>query len=82
MQCSKSIIPFRNMKINTCIFYILCRNAHTEQVFSMMTSFFRNTGNNLLVNTVIAEFQICYFLEECPKMYKILGQQKTLLDGK
>lgn len=57
---SKADVPLVNLrKISAYIFSIPCSNAHTEQVFSIMTSAWRNERNRLDVDSVKAELQVC-----------------------
>ncbi|KAF3840056.1 hypothetical protein F7725_018773, partial [Dissostichus mawsoni] len=56
---SKAEVPLVNLrKVSAYIFSIPCSNAHTERVFSMMTSAWRNERNRLDVDSVKAELQI------------------------
>ncbi|KAG7177693.1 putative hAT family C-terminal dimerization region-containing protein 17 [Homarus americanus] len=79
---SKSEVPFTNLKkVSAYIFSIPCSHGHTERVFSMMTSAWRNERDRLQVNSVKAELQICNnFSEECPAMYKKLLANRKLLE--
>ncbi|KAF3832153.1 hypothetical protein F7725_025818, partial [Dissostichus mawsoni] len=57
---SKAEVPLLNLrKVSAYIFSIPCSNAHTERVFSMMTSAWRNERNRLDVDSVKAELHIC-----------------------
>ena len=68
---SKADVPLVNLrKVSSYIFSIPCSNAHTEHVFSMMTSAWKNERNRLDVDSVKAELQICVNLTfECTDMY-------------
>ncbi|KAK0155368.1 hypothetical protein N1851_002272 [Merluccius polli] len=55
---SKADVPLVNLrKVSAYIFSIPCSNAHTEHVFSMMTTAWRNERNRLDVDSVKAELQ-------------------------
>ena len=54
---SKCEVPSTNLKKgSSSIFSIPCSNAHSEWVFSMMTSAWTNERNHLQVISVKAEF--------------------------
>ncbi|KAF3844269.1 hypothetical protein F7725_013610 [Dissostichus mawsoni] len=80
---SKAEVPLVNLrKVSAYIFSIPCSNAHTERVFSMMTSAWRNERNRLDVDSVKAELQICVnFTFECTDMYQRLLTNKKLLEA-
>ncbi|KAF3833429.1 hypothetical protein F7725_024633 [Dissostichus mawsoni] len=76
---SKAEVPLVNLrKVSAYIFSIPCSNAHTERVFSMMTSAWRNERNRLDVDSVKAELHICVnFTFECTDMYQRLLTNKN-----
>ena len=80
---SKADVPLVNLrKVSAYIFSIPCSNAHTERVFSMMTSAWRNERNRLDVDSVKAELQICVnFTFECTDMYRKFLANKKLLEA-
>ena len=47
------------MKVSSFIFSIPCSNAHTERVFSLMNTAWRDERNRMKVATVKAELQVC-----------------------
>lgn len=67
-------------KIGAYIFSIPCSNAHTERIFSMMTTAWRNERNRLDMDSVKAELQVCVnFTYQCTDIYqKFLGNRKIL----
>ena len=78
---SKADVPLVNLrKVSAYIFSIPCSNAHTERVFSMMTTAWRNERNRLDVDSVKAELQVCVnFTYHCTEMYKkFTGNKKTI----
>ncbi|KAF3842553.1 hypothetical protein F7725_024504, partial [Dissostichus mawsoni] len=80
---SKAEVPLVNLRtVSAYIFSIPCSNAHTERVFSMMTSAWRNERNRLDVDSVKAELHICVnFTFECTDMYQRLLTNKNLLEA-
>ncbi|KAF3832130.1 hypothetical protein F7725_025795 [Dissostichus mawsoni] len=80
---SKAEVPLLNLrKVSAYIFSIPCSNAHTERVFSMMTSAWRNERNHLDVDSVKAELHICVnFTFECTDTYQRLLTNKKLLEA-
>ncbi|XP_064418172.1 uncharacterized protein LOC135358689 [Latimeria chalumnae] len=72
---------FKNLKkISSYIFSIPCSNTHTERVFSLMTTAWRNERNRLDVDSVKGELQICVNLTgECKDMYSEFLKNKKLL---
>nr|XP_055041470.1 uncharacterized protein LOC129429043 [Misgurnus anguillicaudatus] len=80
---SKAAEPLANLrKISAYIFSIPCSNAHTERIFSMMTSAWRNERNRLDVDSVKAELQVCVnFTFPCTDVYKKFLGNKKLLDA-
>ncbi|KAF3832136.1 hypothetical protein F7725_025801 [Dissostichus mawsoni] len=77
---SKAEVPLVNLrKVSAYIFSIPCSNAHTERVFSMMTSAWRNERNRLDVDSVKAELHICVnFTFECTDIPETPYKQKLL----
>ena len=66
-------------KVSAYIFSIPCSNAHTERVFSMMTTAWRNERNLLEVENVEAKLQICInFTDQCTEIYKKFLANKKL----
>ncbi|XP_070399235.1 uncharacterized protein [Nothobranchius furzeri] len=80
---SKADVPLVNLrKVCAYIFSIPCSNAHTERIFSMMSSAWRNERNGLDVESVKAELQICVnFTLDCTDMYKKFLSSKKLLEA-
>lgn len=80
---SKADVPLVNLrKVSAYIFSIPCSNAHTERVFSLMTTAWRNERNRLDVDSVKAELQVCVnFTYPCTEMYKKFNGNKKLLDA-
>lgn len=80
---SKADVPLPNLKkVAAYIFSIPCSNAHTERVFSMMTTAWRDERNRLQIDSVKAELQICInFTEECTAMYKVFLSKRQLLEA-
>uniref|UniRef100_A0A8C6M4A3 HAT C-terminal dimerisation domain-containing protein n=1 Tax=Nothobranchius furzeri TaxID=105023 RepID=A0A8C6M4A3_NOTFU len=80
---SKADVPLENLrKVCAYIFSIPCSNAHSERIFSMMSSAWRNERNRLDVESVKAELQICViFTLDCTDMYKKFLSNKKLLEA-
>lgn len=80
---SQKDVSLKNLKsVSAYLLSIPCSNAHTERVFSIMTSAWRNERNRLEVDTVKAELQVCVNLqEECSEVYPTFLANKPLLEA-
>lgn len=76
-------VKLDNMKkVAAYIFSIPCSNAHTERVFSMMTTAWRDERNRLHIDSVKAELQICInFTKDCTAMHKVFLSNRQLLEA-
>ena len=79
----KKDVPLPNLKkVSAYIFSIPCSNAHTERVFSMMKTTWRDERNRLEIDSVQAELQICInYTEDCTDMYKVFLSERRLLEA-
>ncbi|XP_053157730.1 uncharacterized protein LOC128347308 [Hemicordylus capensis] len=67
-------------KMASYVFLIPCSNAHTETVFSLMATAWRNERNRLEEDTGKTECQVCTNLTaECKDMYTAFLSNRTLL---
>ena len=80
---TQSDVPLKNLRIMSAyIFSIACSNAHTERVFSMMTTAWRNERNRLEIDSVKAELQVCInFSEGCTEMYHRFLSNRKLMEA-